>query len=345
MTKIRKLILIIGLGVMASNPLLVLAQNSNKPLPTPKPATPANTAPSGTTEGLPEYKGVQESISAYLCAPSEPPDGQDLSRCINRAYRFGIAFGAVAVVFFVVMAGYFYLVGGELGKKKGKDILQNALIGLGLLLGSYLILNFINPSLVIYKPIQAPIFQAADLPSCEAIGYANQCIVQGSEDSPNLPGQVVSGKGGLAVACTTGLATVASYGVPTKDGRNLQVCKSLGPKLKAAYELTKSEKWRVTATIDSGHSSRCHKPVHPENGNCADIGTGDGDRTLARWDKICAALKKQGAVSIANEIGPKSGVNYQSYNTPNCGSAKNKSLPVYAHASDAPSIHVNYIGN
>lgn len=319
------------LGLTLFIPTLVLAQATT-------------TAPTSGVSGATEYKGVDASIASYLCVPSDSvtDNSQDLPNCINKVYRFSIAFGAIALVFFVVYAGYLYMIGGETGKASAKTMIQNAIIGILLLLGSYVILTFINPNLVIYKPIQAPLFTANDFPSCEEIGFVSECIISGGEDSTQRVGAVVTG--GYAAVCTEGLSQVSSFGVPTKDGKNLEICKSLGPKLKKAYEISKGEKWRVTATIDPGHSSRCHKPGFPENGNCADIGTGDGDRTIARWEKICASIIKQGGVAIANEISPKSTNNLSSFNTPSCGAAKDKSLPAYKNASDAPSIHVNYTG-
>ncbi len=343
--KLSKLIVTIGLVVLAVNPIFVYAQNP------PKTTTTVVKEPNtSTTEELPVYNaGVDRSIQDYLCTPSEPADGHDLERCVNRLFRFTVTAGALIVLFMVVFAGYMYITGGEQAKTKAKGYLQNSLTGMAILLGSYLLLYFINPTLTQFKPIQPPIFDAADLPSCEEIGFSKSCVIQAGEDVPgNSPVVVVAGgsSGGTAVACTTGMSTLSEYGVPTKDGRSLPICKSLGPKVKAAYEASKIEKWRATATVDPGHSSRCHKPVNPENGNCVDIGTGDGDRSTARWDKICAAFKQQGGVSIANEIAPKSasGSALAAYATPNCGPAKDKSTKVYQFASDAPSIHVNYTG-
>ncbi len=136
-----------------------------------------------SVQNAPVYSGVQESIAAYLCVPSDNPDGADLFNCITKAYKFGIAFGAIALVFFVVFAGYLYLVGGEKGKQKGKSVFLSALTGMALILSSYVLLNFINPSLIKIRPIQAPIFYAADLPKCEDIGYSQNCILPSGQVS------------------------------------------------------------------------------------------------------------------------------------------------------------------
>jgi hypothetical protein len=161
MTKIKTIVLAAVLGLLAANPSLAVAQT--------------------TTNTNYTYSGVQGSIEQYLCTPSANADGHDLERCVNKLYRFGIAFGAIALVFFLVVAGYVYMTGGESAKSRAKGIVQNALVGIGLLLGSYVILSFINPSLVVFKPIQPPIFTTDELPDCEALGFGSNCTVASAE--------------------------------------------------------------------------------------------------------------------------------------------------------------------
>ncbi|HEX3095976.1 MAG TPA: transglycosylase SLT domain-containing protein [Patescibacteria group bacterium] len=156
-----------------------------------------NTAPAAN---LPTYQGVDQSISAYLCAPDESNLGASLFTCIKKVYRFGVAFGAIALVFFVVVAGYLYIVGGEASKAKGKAMFISTLTGMVIILSSYVLLSFINPDLVKIKPIQAPIFSASDLPKCADVGYGVNCV---------LPDGQVSTPGGGAG--TPGSASEAKY--------------------------------------------------------------------------------------------------------------------------------------
>lgn len=158
MQKLKQTLLIIFLGLIFVNPTLAVAQTSSK-------------------INVSDYKGVDSSLDQYLCTPSASTDGKDVERCVNKLYRFGIAFGAIALVFFLVFAGYMYITGGESGKTKAKGILSNALIGMALLLGSYILLGFINPNLLLFKPIQPPIFDAANLPSCDDVGLGGKCVL------------------------------------------------------------------------------------------------------------------------------------------------------------------------
>ncbi len=164
-----KKIIIILFCIVVFNPFLVFAQDKK---------TEADTTTAGSKNfdiGL-NYQGVDGSIRDYLCTPSEPADGKDLERCVGRLFRFGITAGALVLVFFVVIAGYLYLFSGESGKTKAKLYLKNSFAGMAVLLTSYLLLNFINPSLVMFKPIQPPIFDAKDLTNCEDLGFGEKCV-------------------------------------------------------------------------------------------------------------------------------------------------------------------------
>lgn len=174
------------LGYTAS---LSIAQAQDGPLKTDTPAV----------TNIPVYdKGVDKGIEQYLCTPTDANLGRALYDCIGKVYRFGIAFGAIAVVFFVVYAGYLYIVGGEATKEKGKGVFLSALTGMAIILSSYVLLRFINPDLVKIKPIQAPIFTAADLAKCEDVGFGVTCVLPS--------GQVGTGGGGAA-----GSASEAKY--------------------------------------------------------------------------------------------------------------------------------------
>lgn len=166
MRKIKNLFIIFLFGLILVNPVLVLAQTNN------------NSDAGSKTFNNPQYNSsVDKSIAAYLCTPSDPPDGKDLENCINKLYRFGVSFGAIALVFFLVYAGYMYMTGGETGKNSAKGIFQNALIGMVILLSSYVLLGFINPNLLLFKTIQPPIFTADNFPSCTDVGFGEQCVL------------------------------------------------------------------------------------------------------------------------------------------------------------------------
>lgn len=247
-----------------------------------------------TQEKLPQYgQGVDASIQDYLCTPQG--DGHDLERCVNRLYRGVISVGAIIVVFFIVLAGYMYITGGESGKTKGKAMLFNAIIGLVIILTSYMLLYFINPSLVVIKSIQPPIFTVGDLPECDDVGLGKDCIVV--EDGPS----VTAAKGGYA-DCPDGLIDFDKKAVPVNAGNDTEkICKALMEKLKQIHQ---QEKIIVTATIDptgTQHDSKCHKNGFPVSGVCADMVPSSGN-----YAKLCTVVKSIGGLAILNETGQTS---------------------------------------
>ncbi len=298
MLKLKQKLFLVLLSLSLLNPSLAIAATTGTTTTTTKPATTATTPPAttqstDTVTGAPEYKNVDVSVEEYLCTPSEKADGHDLERCVNKLYRFGIAFGAIALVFFLVLAGYFYITGGESGKAKGKGIVQNALVGMALLVGSYVLLAFINPNLVAFKPIQPPIFSADELPACDEIGFEDDCVVL----NPDGSSTTVS-TGGAKVACPGGkIVSAKSLGLKTKQADE-QICEEFAKILLQAVPKLSGLDWRITDTIGSGHLSMCHKAGNAYSGTCADIGL--TTKTTAGWNQVCKAMKEAG-LSPVNE--------------------------------------------
>lgn len=78
-----------------------------------------------------------------------------LAQYILGIYKFAIAAAALLASIMVVYGGFRYLLGSTLGDiKTGKEIVTNAVIGLIVLLCSYVILRTLNPALVNLQPIE-----------------------------------------------------------------------------------------------------------------------------------------------------------------------------------------------
>ncbi len=68
---------------------------------------------------------------------------------LKQLFKIGIGLAGLFAVFMIVLGGLEYMSTDAVTKKEsGKEKIQNALIGLALALGSYLILNTINPQLL-----------------------------------------------------------------------------------------------------------------------------------------------------------------------------------------------------
>lgn len=281
---------------------------------------------------LPVYNaGVDKSLTDYVCTPSQPADGHDLERCINRLYKFGVSAGALLLIFMLVYAGYMYMTGSESSITQAKGRIKNGLTGMAILLGSYVLLYFINPQLVVIKPIQPPIFDAEDLPTCEDVGFGEQCIIITPEGTVQVTTSNSSGgaTGPSAKTCPGGLVSIGSE-IPTGGSANSgsQICKELRDKLLALTTATKSssnswsKKWRISSQpFGPGHKSNCHSAGNPQTGTCVDVSFGpvEGSPTYQdgkasnggkpkpllaprseRFEYLCSEIKKVGLI-IHNE--------------------------------------------
>ena len=167
----------------------------------------ANAAPAPVNTG-PAYSGPEATIRKYLCAPTDVsnapttntpgvgttaasnPAAEELPNCINRLYRFAVALGAIAGVFFIVLAGYYYMLGSESGKERGKELIISVFVGMLILFGSYVLLRQINPTLVTFRQIQPPtLADPGTYPSCADVGLGQNCtLADGSRGVGNGQG-------------------------------------------------------------------------------------------------------------------------------------------------------------
>jgi hypothetical protein len=81
----------------------------------------------------------------------------DLISYLRGLYRFSIAAAGVVAVVRIVYGGFLYVLSDSMGtKSEGKEVIQSALIGLILVLLSWLLLFTINPALVTFKLLILP---------------------------------------------------------------------------------------------------------------------------------------------------------------------------------------------
>ena len=107
---------------------------------------PTSPAIIGATNGLTTQvrDAVPLTLSQSIGGVSEV---RDIGDYIAVIYRYAIGLAGAAAAIMLVYGGFLYLMGsaaGEVGQ--GKTIIQDALIGLLLVLGSYAILNTVNPN-------------------------------------------------------------------------------------------------------------------------------------------------------------------------------------------------------
>lgn len=88
-----------------------------------------------------------------------------LAKYIGNAYKYGVVIGSVLAVMMIMIGGVMYMIGGlnQTLIGKGKEFIVGAVTGLILLLGSYILLNTVNPNLIHLQPIEVEVVKEAIL--------------------------------------------------------------------------------------------------------------------------------------------------------------------------------------
>ncbi len=237
---------------------------------------------------------------------------------LNILIKIFIGICAVLAMIMIVIGGIEYMTSELIsGKAEGKERITNAIFGLLLALGSYAILNTINPQLL-------------DV-SLSGLKSA-QVQTQTQEEPPEQPGSPTAN-------CVGGLVEIDSFlgseFIKSNSVGDQKICADLKPAIlafKTAME-SRNNNWYITAGIAPGHKSLCHNENNLKSGNCVDIGIkvkGNYGSTAPNanphWGKICEALNTINGIKYLNEA-------TNSTNNPNntaCGTFKE-----YAHASGA----------
>ena len=111
------------------------------------------------------------------------PVGADIGMLLTTLYVWGLGFVALAAFFMLTWGGVLYMFAGDRDPSDAKSKMKNAVYGLLLALGSYLILYTINPDLVNVK--------ITDLPKITApqSGQQSQPIIgTATRNQPCVPG-------------------------------------------------------------------------------------------------------------------------------------------------------------
>ncbi|MFH1098881.1 MAG: hypothetical protein V1723_03100, partial [Candidatus Uhrbacteria bacterium] len=84
---------------------------------------------------------------------------------IAAIYRWAVPFGAILAVVVIMIAGIMWMTTGGAGEKsQAQQWIANAVIGLILLVGSYVVLRLINPDLIALRPLRVLIAKRIPLP-------------------------------------------------------------------------------------------------------------------------------------------------------------------------------------
>lgn len=180
-----------------------------------------------------------------------------------------IALGGALAVLFAIIGGVQYVAASinPSAKTDAIEKVQHALLGLAIILSSYLLLNSINPNLVRFD-FKLPPVGTTVLEKYKSTGGGSVSV---SCPNPNNASGACCPSGVECVACND-CSTVASSGVKNKGCGAGYTCYLNSPLLSKIKSVGGSG-WQITESWPPtvSHISACHK-----NGTCADLNNSGG---------------------------------------------------------------------
>lgn len=225
-----------------------------------------------------------------------------LAEYINAAYRYLVSIVLVVAIVMVVYGGFRYLVGaGVGGVQRGKEIIRDAIMGMLIVLGAYVILQTVNPATVSLSGIQPTkvgceefnLSEASLLrfgPTCETDADCSEgrsCIPTRTVFDP-LSAEAVSGGARGVLDSVRELADLVNpigqsraivggvYGYATRVSRAIKLCTDgqlgspCGSDVNCTQSGTKcSESWRLCIRQSGNEKgSPCDEDADCASGSC-----------------------------------------------------------------------------
>jgi len=155
---------------------------------------------------------LQDSGTFGPCAEAS----SSIAQYLVNIYRFGLGIAGILAVGMIVTGAIYMTVSSSSVDKKseGRDMITNALIGVALLFGSYILLNTINPELITLKD-----------PAVKMLTIASSSLYTGED----IPVRGVTGcPDTFAASCSEqGLVAFTKYNTSTyRAAENTQICAS-----------------------------------------------------------------------------------------------------------------------
>ena len=135
-----------------------------------------------------------------------------LSQYISAVYNYMVGIVAIVAAIMIVYGGFLYIVGSSGAKvQQGKTIIVDAVMGLLLVLGAYIILSTINPDLINFQPQRVAFIEPiyTKVPEIEYSALLNTAAKSsGYTPNPQIAGAFKKHPGGTLVSKPTPGSTV-----------------------------------------------------------------------------------------------------------------------------------------
>jgi Type IV secretion system pilin/Transglycosylase SLT domain len=144
-------------------------------------------------------------------SPGDPPINANfkLGTYVATIFKIGIGLAGLLAVIMIIIGGITYMMSDVIGEKEGgKDMITNAIFGLLLAVGSYAILNTINPNIV-------------------QMSFLTDSGTTSGGGSTNTPGQLNESCQNQSIACTSSNCPLYASMIDTVAGSDADMKKVL----------------------------------------------------------------------------------------------------------------------
>lgn len=243
--------------------------------------------------------------SYTLLAPLPLEEGGGLTQqvtfttYVNGAFRFVLGVAGILAVIMIIYAGFTYMTTDAFQKKEaGREIISNAVKGLLLAIGTWIIINTINPKLLQFNLI---------IPKPTVPTTANEPLRYGA-GSPTCPG------------CTT------TDNLPVKQGQGNQVTTDMATKLNGLNAALEEQGlgWMITEAYPPTRSHR--DPCHT-NGTCIDADILGTNPTVDEISRFAAAAEQNNLCVV-----------WETKNSTEAGSLRSVGINVLLFAENSNAI-------
>lgn len=153
----------------------------------------------------------------------------DIGTYINAAYTYLLGAGAIVAVVMIMIGGVQYMIGSSVGHADAAiKRIQNATIGLMLVMGAYLILNTVNPYLVQLKTIELPLIKPSIFVT--GVGSCEDFAAKGYSLTAENAGETACGDEGTVYRSPSGqqVGYACRYSSCASSGTSGAACADIG---------------------------------------------------------------------------------------------------------------------
>jgi len=230
----------------------------------------------------------------------------DLGDYISSVYKYAVGIGGLLAAVMLMIGGFLYLTAADSERiSRGKQFIVDALTGLVVILGAYLLLNTINPDTVSLSLPKIPVIKKETFVGCTASELCRPCgekyglterFMQMVKDGRTPQGATLNG-----VACSPELITTASApGVTATCFGKSCSCATGGACSDLAYRCRKPQSANETSNCTTPLTGTDGQPINPPPAASGEGTTPAADPAPAGSTYMCMSCKPERSTCSKN---------------------------------------------